>query len=211
MSDQGPSNPRGDLLAVDDNPHNLRLLLGILSQQGYHVRPAASGRMALTAAYASPPDLVLLDIRMAHMDGYEVCQHLKADNRTRDIPIIFLSALSDVSKKVKAFEVGGVDYITKPFQSEEVLMRVATHLKIQALQKSLREKVGQLEDALTKIDTLHGLLPICSYCKNIRDDAGYWQQVEVYIAQHSSAEFSHSICPNCLKRHYPNIHKKMGL
>ena len=126
---------KGDILAIDDTPANLRLLVGILTQQGYKVLAVPSGKLALLGIRQSLPDLILLDIMMPQMDGYEVCTHLKSDEVTRDIPVIFISAKDDVLDKVKAFAVGGVDYITKPFQVEEVLARVETHLALQRLQK----------------------------------------------------------------------------
>jgi PleD family two-component response regulator len=202
--EQAQSSP--NILAVDDTRPNLRLLVGILAEGGYKVRPAANGRMALEAAKVEPPDLILLDIMMPEMNGFEVCRQLKADERTRDIPIIFISALDETLDKVKAFAIGGVDYITKPFQAEEVLARVKTHLTIRNLQKSLQEQNRQLQEALANVKTLKGLLPICANCKKIRDDEGYWQQVEVYVRDHSEAEFSHGICPDCIKKLYPEYY-----
>ncbi|MBM0740978.1 response regulator [Phormidium sp. CLA17] len=137
--------PKADILIVDDVPDNLRVLSAMLSQHGYDVRKVLNGRLALAAANSTPPDLILLDIRMEGMDGYAVCQHLKASAQTFNIPIIFLSALNDVFDKVKAFEVGGVDYITKPFQIEEVLARVKNQLAIRTLQKQLQEHNTVLE------------------------------------------------------------------
>ncbi|HEY9628301.1 MAG TPA: response regulator [Coleofasciculaceae cyanobacterium] len=142
-----------NILVVDDTPDNLRLLVGLLSEHGYKIRPVTSGKMALSAAQGMPPDLILLDINMPEMDGYQVCQHLKADERTRNIPVIFLSALSDVFDKVKAFAIGGVDYITKPFQVEEVLARIHTHLEIFTLQKHLQQKNQDLEQTLHRLQT----------------------------------------------------------
>ena len=138
------SNNPGNILVVDDTPENLQLLVGMLKEKGYKVRPVPSGELALSGARGFPPDLILLDIMMPEMDGYEVCSSLKADERTKDIPVIFISALSDVLDKVKAFGVGGVDYITKPFQMEEVVARVETHLALQRLQKSLQDKNEEL-------------------------------------------------------------------
>ncbi len=109
----------GDILIVDDTPANLRLLSGMLGEQGYKVRLAPNGKLALMNAQAAPPDLILLDIKMPGLSGYEVCEQLKADPRTRDIPVIFISALDQTEDKVKAFTFGGVDYITKPFRLEE--------------------------------------------------------------------------------------------
>jgi diguanylate cyclase (GGDEF)-like protein len=125
------------IVIVDDLPDNLRLLTGILKNQGYKVRPAPSGARALSTIRKECPDLILLDIMMPDMNGYEVCRQLKADEQTKDVPVIFLSALNEVFDKVKAFNSGGVDFITKPFQVEEVLSRVRTHLTIRAQQKAL--------------------------------------------------------------------------
>lgn len=148
MSYDQADAPRGDILIVDDTPVNLRLLSKMLAEQGYKVRPVADGALALAAAQAEPPDLVLLDIRMPDMNGYEVCERLKADARTRDIPIIFISALDAIEDKVRAFAVGGVDYVTKPFQVEEVSARVHTHLALWRLQRQLQDANKKMEREL---------------------------------------------------------------
>lgn len=133
-----------NILIVDDRLENLRLLSKMLAGEGYKVRKLLDGFRALDAAQLAPPDLILLDIMMPGMDGYEVCQNLKADPRTQEIPVIFLSALDDIGDKVKAFAVGGVDYITKPFQQEEVLARVKTHLQLQKLTQTLKQQNAML-------------------------------------------------------------------
>jgi diguanylate cyclase (GGDEF)-like protein len=135
----------GDILIVDDMPNNLRFLSTTLTEQGYKVRSVTEGLMALTVAEAAKPDLILLDIMMPNIDGYEVCQRLKANEKTCDIPVIFLSALDEVLDKVKAFSVGGVDYITKPFQLEEVLARIQTHLSLRFAQKEISQLNAELE------------------------------------------------------------------
>jgi len=136
---------QADILIVEDKVENLRLLSQILSRAGYKARPVTNGPQALAAARSTPPDLVLLDIVMPGMDGYDVCYRLKADKTTADIPIIFISALGSAEDKVRAFAAGGVDYITKPFQAEEVLARVSTHLDLRSLQKSLEQEVAELD------------------------------------------------------------------
>jgi len=138
---------KANILVVDDTRDNLRLLNNILTEQGYLVRPVSLGTRAVAAAKSKPPDLILLDIMMPEMDGYEVCKALKTDERTRDIPVIFISALNETLDKVKGFSEGGVDFITKPFQSEEVLARVKTHLNLWNLQKQLEERNAELERA----------------------------------------------------------------
>ncbi|MGA9378885.1 MAG: response regulator, partial [Phormidium sp.] len=145
MSHDLKKNYKANILVVDDTPANLRLLVGMLTEKGYKVRPVMDGELALTGAKAIPPDLILLDINMPKMNGYEVCKKLKENELTREIPVIFISALDDLVDKVQAFQIGGVDYVTKPFQVEEVLMRVETHLAIRSLQKSLTTKNQDLE------------------------------------------------------------------
>ncbi|HOU13223.1 MAG TPA: response regulator [Anaerolineae bacterium] len=204
-----------DILIVDDTPDNLRLLTQILTLKGYKVRAVSSGEQALIAATTAPPDLILLDIMMPGMDGYTVCERLKARPETTKIPVIFVSALNEALDKVKAFAAGGVDYLTKPFQVEEVLARVGVHLTLRALQIQLEEANAQLaaqnaelqqrnaelEEALSAIKTLSGLVPICAWCgRKIQDTQGNWIKVENYIEAHSQATFTHGICPDCLEK-----------
>lgn len=149
---------KANILVVDDTVANLRLLSKILSAHGYLVRLARDGELALTSARFNPPDLILLDITMPGMNGYQVCEQLKADAQMRDIPVIFISALNEVLDKVKAFSVGGVDYISKPFQVQEVLARIKTHLTLRQQQQSLKEKNEELAVANSAISSLNGML-----------------------------------------------------
>jgi len=154
-----------EVLIVDDIPENLQLLTAIFTDRGYRVRQASGGRLALRSLEIKAPDLVLLDINMPEMDGYEVCERIKSGERTRNIPVIFISALHDASEKVKGFEAGGVDYITKPFEPTEVLARAATHIRMRELTERLEQKVDeathelstanqQLREALAERDAL---------------------------------------------------------
>ncbi|MBE2222223.1 MAG: hybrid sensor histidine kinase/response regulator [Anaerolineae bacterium] len=145
MSEKQTSKARGDILIVDDALPNLRLLSRMLQDNDYQVRGISNSAMVTTVVNAEPPDLILLDINMPGQNGYEVCRSLKANEASRTIPVIFISALDDVIDKVQAFSVGGVDYITKPFQVEEVLARVETHLTIRTLQKQLEKQVRDLQ------------------------------------------------------------------
>lgn len=150
----------GDILVVDDTPDNLRLLCQMLGEQGYAVRAVTNGERALAAARTAPPDMILLDIRMPQMDGFQVCQRLKADARTAEIPVIFISALDETQDKVKAFHTGGVDYITKPFQLEEVLARVGTHLALRHAQQGLERANLRFRRELTLAGQIQiGILP----------------------------------------------------
>ena len=140
------NSPTGaDILIVDDQPENLSVLIGVLHSHGYKVRPVTSGQQALEAARHQPPALVLLDINMPGMDGYQVCETLKRDPQLREVPVIFISAFNEASDKVRGFEVGGVDYVTKPFQIEEVEARVSTHLELARLRRHLEKHSELLE------------------------------------------------------------------
>jgi putative two-component system response regulator len=144
------------ILIVDDNPNNLQVLSSMLQQAGYKVRPALSGEIALRAVEASLPDLILLDIRMPGLDGYQTCLRLKAEPRSSEIPVIFISALNDTDDKLAAFRAGGVDYVAKPFQAEEVLARVKAHMQLYQLQQRLEglvdERTGELKAAVTALE-----------------------------------------------------------
>jgi adenylate cyclase len=142
---------KGSILVVDDTPDNVRLLSRILTEQGYQVRKALNGKSALATVEKLAPDLILLDVMMPEINGYEVCQELKKSPNFCSIPVIFLSALDDVSDKVKAFHAGGVDYITKPFQEQEVLARVANHLIIKDQRIQLQEQTEKLEELVGKL------------------------------------------------------------
>ncbi|MBD2260408.1 ATP-binding protein [Pseudanabaena sp. FACHB-2040] len=148
MTEPAARTYQADILAIDDTPENLQLLSQLLTERHYKVRSVTKGSTALRAAQAAPPDLILLDVNMPQMNGYEVCQQLKADKRTRDIPVIFVSALGETLDKVKAFQVGGVDYVTKPFQVEEVLARIETHLQLRSLQHQLQQQNTQLQQEI---------------------------------------------------------------
>jgi signal transduction histidine kinase len=134
------------ILVVDDTIENLRLLSGMLTEHGYDVRPVTSGRLALQAAAHETPDLVLLDVNMPEMNGYEVCERLKQTEPLKDVPVIFLTALSDTADKVRAFNAGGVDYVTKPFQIEEVLARVRAHVALRRARVDLADNYAKLKE-----------------------------------------------------------------
>lgn len=138
------------ILVVDDTPANLKLLTEILTNHGYRVRPASNGRLALRSVAAAAPDLILLDVTMPDMDGYEVCAALKALDNSRGIPVIFISALNDTADKLRGFEAGGIDYITKPFQAAEVLARVETHLSLRRLQMKIEAQNIQLHQEIAE-------------------------------------------------------------
>jgi PleD family two-component response regulator len=194
---------KSTILVADDSPTSCQILFNALNQTGYHVLVMASGEAVLEHVALQRPDLILLDVMMPGINGFETCRRLKAMTTTKDIPVIFMTALESTFDEVQGFQIGAVDYIIKPIQIDRVLIRVHTHLTLYRLQQELVEKNAQLADALARVRTLKGLLPICANCKKIRNDQGYWQQVEVYVRDHSDAQFSHGICPGCLPRLYP--------
>ena len=195
------------ILIVDDIPENISALAIALESEGFDIKTAAGGEQALQLVHNDSPDLILLDIRMNGIDGFETCLEIKKSDATKDIPVIFLTVSKETEAVVKGFACGGVDYIAKPFRQEEVCARVRTHLYLRALVKEKEKLIGELQEALAKVKTLSGLLPICSSCKKIRDDKGYWNQIETYIRERSEADFTHGICPKCAKMLYPGLLK----
>lgn len=192
------------VLAVDDTPANLDVLTSILEGVACKVLVACSGERALAVAQKALPRLILLDVLMPRMDGYQVCRALKADAATRDIPVLFITAQTEVEDLVRGFEAGAIDYIRKPFEPMELLARVRTHLELQARREQEHRLIGELKEALDHVKMLSGLLPICAHCKKVRDDHGFWQQVERYISDHSEAKFSHGLCPECVPIYFPD-------
>ncbi|MDY6993287.1 MAG: response regulator, partial [Pseudomonadota bacterium] len=165
---------KANILVVDDELPNLRLLVRMLAKQGYIVRPVPDGASAVTAVHEEPPDLILLDIMMPGMSGYEICQKLKANELTRDIPVIFLSSLTEVFDKVKAFSIGAVDYITKPFQYEEVLARVETHLSRRKMQLILQAKNEQLEQEIAERQRVEQKLQLTQFSVDKASEIVFW-------------------------------------
>ena len=181
------SERKADILIVDDTPANLRMLGGMLAKQGYKSRPVPSGALALKAVESEPPDLILLDINMPGMNGYEVCEKLKADPRHRDIPVIFISALGETEDKLRAFSAGGVDYVGKPFQFAEVEARISTHLKLRSLQRELERHNLHLSDLVAEqvkeiTEAQHAMIFAIAKVAEARDsDTGaHLQRVRLY-------------------------------
>jgi signal transduction histidine kinase len=186
-------NPKiPNILIVDDTPANVLLLVRMLAERGYRPRPVSSGKLALAAARAEPPDLILLDITMPEMNGYEVCEQLKADEALKDIPVIFVSALHETMDKVKAFRAGAVDYVTKPFQFEEVYARVQTHLQLHRLEKLRADLthmvVHDLRNPLSVIFAFLDLLDL-NEAKNLSDSTRSFTT----LARHSAEELRNMI------------------
>lgn len=202
------NSKRRKILVVDDNQENIRILLEVLGDE-FAVVAAHSGEKAIAIAIAAPhPDLILLDVIMPNMDGYEVCRRLKANPLTWGIPVLFVTSLSDSDDELQGLELGAVDYIIKPIIPKLLIARVRIHLELIARQKMLEQQAeelqrtnGELKKALLEIKTLQGIIPICMYCKQIRDEKGAWNRLEAYISAHSEAQFSHGVCPECYKKY----------
>jgi sigma-B regulation protein RsbU (phosphoserine phosphatase) len=186
------------VLIAEDDPVSRRLLEATLARWGYEVVAAADGTEAWRVlGGADAPPLAILDWMMPGMDGVEVCRRVRA--RTTPTPryLILLTAKGQRDDVVAGLEAGADDYVTKPFDRAELCARVAVGVRIVELQQALADRVRALEEALAQVKHLRGMLPICAYCKKIRADQDYWQQVETYVAAHSEMQFSHGICPTC--------------
>jgi len=189
------------LIAEDDNITR-RLLESMLKERGYDVICVANGNDAWEHLQReNHPQLVLLDWMMPGMDGVEVCRKLRARSKERSIYVILLTSRDRKEDIVSGLQAGADDYLVKPFDKEELHARLAAGTRVIDLENQLAERIQELEKALSLVKHLRGLLPICSYCKKIRNDENYWQQVEEYISKHSEAEFSHGICPECFEKH----------
>lgn len=203
--DPNPPEKAPLILVVDDIPKNLEVIGNILSLEQYQISVAGDGQKAWNILQRLSPDLILLDIMMPAIDGYTLCRRIKSLEDKKDIPIIFITAKSEPDDLVKGFASGAVDYITKPFNAAELSARVRTHIALYRAKKRNEFLIEELQAALAQVKKLSGMLPICSSCKKIRDDEGYWNQVESYISAHADVRFSHGICPACVRKEYPDL------
>ena len=187
-----------NVLVADDDQASRHLLHSILEAEHYKVTEADNGNSALEIlASAKDPFVALIDWEMPGMEGTEVCRRTRELVNLQPIHLILLTARDSKSDVVAGLRTGANDYVVKPFNRTELLARVGIGAQMVGLQRSLTQHIVELEGALRRVKQLSGLLPICSYCKKVRDDSNYWQQVESYVMNHSEAQFSHSICPSC--------------
>jgi DNA-binding response OmpR family regulator len=186
------------ILIAEDDLVSRRMLEATLQKWGYELVAVTDGLAAWQALQGeNPPLLAILDWMMPDMDGIEVCRKVRELSRAPQTYLILLTARGSSEDVVRGLEAGANDYVTKPFDREELRARVQVGMRVVELQANLAERVLELEEALARVKQLQGLLPICSYCKKIRDDRNYWRQVESYVSEHSEAVFSHGICPEC--------------
>ncbi len=190
------------ILIAEDDLTSRRILEATLNKWGYEVATTSDGLEALKALQVeNPPPLAIVDWMMPGMDGVEFYRQVRQTQTHTPTYLILLTSKGKKEDIVAGLEAGANDYIRKPFDRDELRARIQVGERVVELQSALAERVKMLEEALSKIKTLHGLLPICSYCKKIRNDQDYWQQIETYIADHSQAEFTHGICPDCIEKH----------
>jgi two-component system cell cycle response regulator len=251
---EGTRSLGNDILVVEDSPTQAQLLQLTLEEYGYQVRLAQNGEVGLDLLRQERPLLVISDVVMPGIDGFELCRQIKSQGDTKSIPVILLTSLSDPTDIIKGLECGADNFIVKPY-SEEFLIFLVQHIAVnQQLRRDSMSEMGlevffagrkhfitsdrmqiidlllstyhnimeknkelkrlnqelqqtnlELRQALETIKTLHGLLPICANCKKIRDDEGYWRQIEEYLQQHADVEFSHGLCPECIRKLYPDF------
>ena len=205
--------PRQSVLVVDDSPTDLRYIGRLLEAPDRHILMAAGGEEALNILKGVELALVILDVHMDGMDGFETAERMRDDERTQDIPIIFVTATGLEEETVfQGYDAGAVDYLFKPVEPNLLRSKVnvfcqlsSQRLLIQEQLQEIRAKNKVLRRQLEEIKTLRGLVPICAKCKSVRDDSGFWQCIENYISEHSEAEFSHSLCPDCRDELYPGL------
>jgi DNA-binding response OmpR family regulator len=186
------------ILIAEDDEVSRRILQLTLTASGYEVVVTKNGAEALLVLEnEDAPPLAILDWMMPDTDGLEVCRRARRIQSATPVYIILLTAKTEKTDIVKGLEAGANDYVTKPFDRHELRARVQVGATVVNLQRNLAARVEELENALAKVKQLQEILPICSYCKQIRDDQNYWQQVDTYISEHTNTQFSHSICPGC--------------
>ena len=238
-----------NILIVEDSPTQALQLQSLLEESGYKVSVVTNGADGLSRLKEHPPDLVISDIVMPEMDGYELCRKIKADNDLKSIPVLLLTQLTEPEDIIKGLDVGADNFVTKPYNPKLLLSQIEYILINRTMRTSPRIEMGievffaggrhfinsdriqildllfstyenslqqkrelerlnkELKEAVDTINTLHGIIPICSNCKKIRDDKGSWSQIEAYIMKHSEAQFSHGICPECARKLYPEFVK----
>ncbi len=204
-----------DVLIVDDDRDTINLLKRYLGNRGFGVLTACNGSEAFEILHKGDVRLVVTDRIMPVMNGLELCQEIRGSNISGYVYIILLTVCDKKDDIMTGIKAGADDYLLKPFNSEELKVRIDSGLRVLSLDNSLREKVteerrlaGELRDALDQVKRLSGLLPVCATCKSIRDDKGYWNEITAYICEHSEADFTHGICPECAEMHYPELFNK---
>lgn len=209
------------ILIVDDSPDQHNLLRAILTEEGHAdimMVDCAQAALSMLSRDSGGPsvsvDLILLDIHMPDLDGITTCKRIKQQDHLRDIPVIMVTGTNNSDNLNEAFSAGAIDYITKPVKPIDLLARVGSALTLKRERDCRREREAdlrhsneELQQALMEVRVLRGLISICSSCKNIRNDGGFWQRLEEYLCEHSEAQFTHGICESCIKKLYPGVRR----
>lgn len=187
------------VLIADDDLVHCKMLAKMLTPLGLDIEIHHDGEAAYASLLANPPHVAILDWNMPGVDGVEICRRLRAQTKKAPTYVLMLTGREDIADLVLALEAGADDYLAKPAQKDELRARIMNGLRMIDLQLTLARRVQELEEALANVKMLQGLLPICSYCKSVRNDDNYWQKVEAYFAEHADVRFSHGICPGCFE------------
>ena len=197
------------ILIVDDDPDLLFASARIIKSAGYEVLTATTAGHCMELVQKFRPDLILLDVILPDADGQTLCKRIKTDPTFKNIFVVLISGTKTESvAQAEGLELGADGYIARPLTNRELLARVNAMVRILRAERERDRLIVQLEEALAKVKKLSGLLPICAGCKKIRDDNGYWNQIELYLKEHSDAIMTHSICPECAKKYYPELNIK---
>jgi PleD family two-component response regulator len=196
------------ILIAEDEKISRRLLETTLTKAGHEVVAVEDGLKASESIRKVVPDMLVTDWMMPELDGVELCHQVRSLNLPSYVYIILLTSLTQKENIIQGLDAGADDYVTKPFERTELLARVRAGERVIQLERALRQKNKELSETLAHVKQLKGLLPICMFCKKIRNDENYWQKVEEYLVEHTGADFSHSICPECLEKHYPEYVEK---
>ena len=196
-------------LIAEDDPTSRQILEALLKKWGYEVTAVANGADALECLQSEDsPKLAILDWMMPELDGVEVCRRVRQSDSSEPPYIILLTAQSNKQDIVAGLAAGANDYVIKPFDYAELQARIEVGVRVVNLQRDLAARIVDLQDSLEHVKTLQGLLPICMHCKSIRTDEESWERIEKYIGDHSDAEFTHGLCPECLEKYYPELAHK---
>ena len=199
-------NENINILIVDDDPEVLFATVRIIEAEGYKAKSASSGSECRTLAGEYHPDLILMDVVLPDIEGTELCRELKSDPDLKDTYIILISGMKKTSiEQASGLDVGADGYIARPISNQELKARVNAMVRIIKAERERDRLIIELREALKHIKRLSGLLPLCSHCKQVRDDKGYWNQIDAYLQEHSDVDISHSICPDCAKKYYPEM------
>ncbi len=190
-----------NILVAEDDVISRKLVKSSLQKWGYNVTAVKDGNEAWAEVKSGTPHIAIIDWMMPEMNGIELCKKIRNKKYEFYTYIIILTSLSELDNIVDGLDAGADDYMTKPYNLRELRARIKVGLRVINLEKTLNDHVKRLEDALNKVEVLQGLLPICAYCKKVRDDKNYWEQVESYISKHSDVRFSHGICPECYEKY----------